>query len=232
MSAILVAGDPALARPARPVQWPDPALEGDLSLLHGELAAFRARAGFGRAIAAPQLGIAKRIIALNLGAGPMAVINPVVDWRSDETFELWDDCLSVPDRLVRVRRHRSISLHFLDARGHPRYWHRLPPSLSELLQHEIDHLDGILMLDRAIDADAVRPAAQRDVLIPAAPTDTITAEGIARAARLRGQDRSSPQPQAPVLATRHETMPPSLHRNSSSPWPTGEGPYGRLRPLP
>ena len=46
---------------------------------------------------------------MDLGAGPFVLIDPEIRWRSDETLPVWDDCLSVPDRLVRVRRHRSIS---------------------------------------------------------------------------------------------------------------------------
>ena len=50
--------------------------------------------------------------------------------------------------VVRVRRHRSISLDHLDEAGRLRRWQSLPPDLAELLQHEIDHLDGVLILDR------------------------------------------------------------------------------------
>jgi threonine dehydratase len=73
----------------------------------------------------------------------------------------------VPDRLVRVRRHRSISLGYRDERFRLRRWDRLPPDLAELLQHEIDHLDGILMTDRATGDGAVRPASDRAALVDA-----------------------------------------------------------------
>ena len=142
---ILVLGDPRLRIHCSDVEQIDP---GDLAQLAAALAAFRAQHGFGRAIAAPQIGIARRMIMIDLGAGPFAVINPEITWRSDELFELWDDCFSVPDRLVRVRRHRSISLAFRDHALRPRVWSALPAELAELLQHEIDHLDGVLILDR------------------------------------------------------------------------------------
>lgn len=160
MMTILIQGHPLLETPCTPVVFPDPELAAQLASLHQSLADFRREHGFGRAIAGPQGGIGKRIIALNLGATPFAVINPEVTWRSPETFEVWDDCLSVPDHVVRVRRHRSISVQYLDEQGRQRHWQHLPADLSELLQHEIDHLDGTLMTKRAIDATSVRPIAE------------------------------------------------------------------------
>lgn len=184
MSDILTIGHPALARVCDPVHWPDPALADELAALHQALAGFRERSGFGRAIAAPQLGIPKRAIALNLGASPFAVINPHISWRSEDTFEVWDDCLSVPQSVVRVRRHRSVSIHCLDDQGRARHWQHLPPDLSELLQHEIDHLDGVLMVDRAIGGDSIRPIAERDSLVGnARPRHRLSLDAIAQAAR-------------------------------------------------
>ena len=144
---ILVAGDPRLRQRARPIGAADAELAQTVAELGATLAAFRRRHGFGRAIAAPQIGRAQRVIAVDLGAGPFALVNPEIDWRSAETFELWDDCFSVPDQLVRVRRHASISLAFCDEQLRPRRWDRLPADLAELIQHEVDHLDGILFTD-------------------------------------------------------------------------------------
>jgi threonine dehydratase/peptide deformylase len=178
---ILVLGDARLRARADDVTQVDP---GELARLAAALAEARARLGFGRAIAAPQIGIARRIIMMNLGAGPFAIVNPEITWRSDEMFDVWDDCLSVPDRLVLVRRHCSISLVFRDGAFRAREWRRLPADLSELLQHEIDHLDGVLMVDRAVDGDAVRPLDQRGELVDAArPQHRLSLERIAEAAR-------------------------------------------------
>ncbi|HWQ32425.1 MAG TPA: peptide deformylase [Blastocatellia bacterium] len=110
---------------------------------------FRARKGFGRAIAAPQIGVSRRIILVNTGE-PMPLINPVITHASDEMMELWDDCFSFPDLMVRVRRHYEISVTCRDGQGRLQMVNA-SGSLSELLQHEIDHLDGILAVDRAID---------------------------------------------------------------------------------
>ena len=121
---------------------------------------FRAERGFGRGIAAPQIGIAKRFIALNLGQDSFTIINPEITWRSDETFTMWDDCMCFPDLLVKVRRHSSISLRFVDEKGESQIWEKIERSVSELLQHEIDHLDGVLATDLAIDEDSVIRRAQ------------------------------------------------------------------------
>ena len=162
---ILVDGDPRLLVQATPVETLDAGVRSDLDALAATLALHRERHGFGRGIAAPQIGIARRMIVIDLGAGPIALINPQITWRSDDSFVLWDDCFSVPDRLVRVRRDCSISLTYRDAQFRERVWRRLPPDLSELLQHEIDHLDGVLMMQRATGPDAIRPANERSSLI-------------------------------------------------------------------
>lgn len=183
MNSILTRGNPLLETPSQPVQWPDPALADELARLQQALHAFRQAHGFGRAIAAPQLGIMKRVIALNLGATPFALINPIITWRSSETFEVWDDCLSVPDSLVRVRRHRSISVAYLDPQGREHHWETLPADLAELIQHEIDHLDGVLMTERAVDADSIRPVSEHATLVgQARPTHRLSLDRIAEAA--------------------------------------------------
>ena len=62
---------------------------------------------------------------------------------------MWDDCLSFPDQMACVRRHKSISIAFMDEKGAGKTWINLPKDLSELLQHEIDHLNGVLAIDIA-----------------------------------------------------------------------------------
>lgn len=158
---IRTAGDPVLEQVCEPADPADPALMGELRDLAATLADFRARVGFGRAIAAPQIGLARRMLVVNLGDGPEAVLNPEITWRSAETQWVWDDCLSVPDTLVRVERAASITVAFTDHRGRPLTWEYLPPDRAELLQHEIDHLDGILMTARAASDDDVAPMSRR-----------------------------------------------------------------------
>jgi peptide deformylase len=114
------------------------------------LANFRATNGFGRAIAAPQIGQHQRIIYTNVKGG-FALINPVIANASAEMFALWDDCFSLPNLMVRVRRHVEITVHFTNEHGVAQTL-TVQNDLSELFQHEIDHLDGILATDRALDA--------------------------------------------------------------------------------
>jgi len=115
---------------------------------------FRSWYGAGRAIAAPQMGIFKRLVCLHIDT-PVVMINPRLSALSEEMIELWDDCMCFPNLLVRVRRHRHCTLTYTDLDWSEQTWD-LSDSLSELLQHEVDHLDGILATQRAIDTRAFR----------------------------------------------------------------------------
>jgi peptide deformylase len=156
MERILPLGDPRLRRVCESVADPrDPAFRSEAARLKGALDEFREARGFGRGIAAPQIGIPRRFVAVNLGEGTRCLVNPETTWRSLETFTLWDDCMCFPDLLVRVRRHSSVSVAFVDEEGRPRTWERLGRAASELLQHELDHLDGVLATDLALDSRSV-----------------------------------------------------------------------------
>lgn len=153
---ILTDENPLLREVSASVDADDPAIGQDIADLAATLADFRATAGFGRAISAPQVGIMKRLVVMDLGAGAIALINPEIVARSDLTQMVWDDCLSVPATEVLVERSAQISIRYLDASHHRVEWHDLPPDLSELLEHECDHLDGVLMTDRAVPGESVR----------------------------------------------------------------------------
>jgi peptide deformylase len=117
--------------------------------LHDTLMDYRRRYGAGRAIAAPQIGVMKRVIYMNTGQ-PIVFINPEITHKSAEMIEIWDDCMSFPNLLVRVLRHRHCKIIYKDMEWKDRVM-ELNDDLSELLQHEYDHLDGILAVSRAID---------------------------------------------------------------------------------
>jgi peptide deformylase len=154
--AIVQLGDPRLRRAAKPVEDArDPAFAREVKLLTRALADFQAAGGFGRGISAPQVGIAKRFIVLDLGDGPELLANPEITWKSEALFTMWDDCMSFPSLLVRVQRHESISIRFTDVHGDVQEWTELDRATSELLQHEIDHLDGILAIDRVQGEDGL-----------------------------------------------------------------------------
>lgn len=144
---ILQLGDPVLRQVSLAVDHPAgvAALLADLS---DTLAEFRRTNGFGRGISAIQLGDARRVIFLHVDGNPYELINPQYLERSQETFEMWDDCFSFPNLMVRLRRHTSIRVRYQDRSG---TWTELAArdAFAELIQHEMDHLDGILAVDRA-----------------------------------------------------------------------------------
>jgi peptide deformylase len=153
---ILLLGDPGLRAICEPVtDFDSPDFKSGGMRLLGALERFRREQGFGRGIAAPQIGIPRRMIALNLGAGPFLVVNPVLSALSERRFTLWDDCMSFPWLMVRLERRLETALSYIDERGKTQRWERLEPALSELLQHEVDHLDGILAVDRALDKNSI-----------------------------------------------------------------------------
>jgi peptide deformylase len=123
--------------------------------LSDTLSAFRETTGYGRGIAAPQIGVLRRVIFIRMQptgfCGPL--INPEITWSSESTMELWDDCFSFPDLMVRVSRASQIRIDYQDDRGLKQTL-EADGDLSELLQHEIDHLDGILAVQRAISPQA------------------------------------------------------------------------------
>ena len=147
---ILLLGNPALYEISDSVDRSEiDSLTSVVGNLHDTLMDYRAHHSAGRAIAAPQIGVLKRIIYMNI-TEPLVFINPELIDMSPEMIELWDDCMSFPDLLVRVKRHRSCRVNYFDMN-----WNEqsviLQDDLSELIQHEYDHLNGILAIDRAED---------------------------------------------------------------------------------
>lgn len=123
--------------------------------LRDTMADFRNRFGYGRAIAAPQIDEPYRIIYMDYKGKSIVFLNPRLEFHGDDTFELWDDCMSFPGLEVKVRRHRTCTVHYLDQCRAERTL-EASGDLSELIQHEYDHLDGILAVQRAVDGKAFR----------------------------------------------------------------------------
>ena len=157
---ILLLGDPKLYEVSVPMEKHElDTIVGLVQDLHDTLLDFRRRYGAGRAIAAPQIGVMKRLIYMHIDR-PVAFINPVLDARSEAMIEVWDDCMCFPDLLVKVRRHRSCRMRFKDGNWIDQEI-RLEDDLSELLQHEHDHLDGTLAVSRALDGESFALRSQR-----------------------------------------------------------------------
>lgn len=147
---ILLLGNPRLHDISREVTREESGGLADIIRdLHDTMLDFRERHGLGRAIAAPQIGVARRIVYMNAG-DPVVFVNPRLIPLGPEKMEVWDDCMSFPGLLVRVLRHRACRIEYLDQDWNERSMD-LEGDLSELLQHECDHLDGILAVERAID---------------------------------------------------------------------------------
>lgn len=151
---ILQLGDPGLRETARLVEDSTaPEIRALVEDLSDTLAYWKATTGYGRAIAASQIGVNLRVIFLQLpGAEPWPLVNPEITERSEETIVVWDACLSFLSIFMQVERHREITVRYQDLPGE---WHEIRAgeerNLSELLQHEIDHLDGVLAVDRITD---------------------------------------------------------------------------------
>lgn len=148
---ILLLGNPALYEISEEVKEEElellrPVFEDMFDCIRG----IRRDYGFGRAIAAPQIGIKKRLICM-LTDQPRVIINPTLEPVGDELMELWDDCMSFPKLLVRVRRCRRCILRYQDENWQPQEL-LMEDGMSELIQHEYDHLNGILATMRAVDS--------------------------------------------------------------------------------
>jgi peptide deformylase len=161
---ILLLGNPKLYEVSQPVEEAELGGLGPLvNDLHDTLSDFRKQYGAGRAVAAPQIGVMKRLVYMFVDNTPTVFINPVIRQKSEEMMAVWDDCMSFPGLLVKVMRHRSCIIDYLDMKGNKQ---RMNPEgdLSELLQHEFDHLDGILAVSRAADQFSYALSSQREFL--------------------------------------------------------------------
>jgi peptide deformylase len=160
---ILRLGNPKLYETSVSVGAEDlPAARQVVQHLHDTMMSFREEYGAGRAIAAPQIGVMKRLLYMNI-TGPVVFINPIITRQGDEMMEVWDDCMCFPDLLVKVLRYRSCRIVYRDLDWQEKTM-SLEGDLSELLQHEVDHLDGILAISRAIDARSFALRSQRHLL--------------------------------------------------------------------
>jgi peptide deformylase len=160
---ILGLGNPSLYEKSAAVAEEEvQGLQSVIEDLHDTMMSFRQVYNAGRAIAAPQIGVMKRLVYMNIH-GPVVFFNPRLAPESDEMMEVWDDCMCFPELLVMVRRYRKCRIYYRSET-----WEEgstvLEDDLSELLQHEVDHLDGILAISRAIDARSFALRNQKHLL--------------------------------------------------------------------
>ena len=142
---ILEMPDPRLTRRAVPVERID---SGLLRLLDDMLETMYAAPGIG--LAAPQVGVLQRAFVADLGEEgeprPLFVINPEIVWRSEHTTTAEEGCLSLPGHYGDVARAERVRVRYLDRAGEPQEIEG-EGLLARCLQHEIDHLNGVLFVD-------------------------------------------------------------------------------------
>lgn len=142
---ILLFGEPALRQKAKPVTVFHRKLQNTIDSMADTLK----RREDGAAVAAPQLGILKRIVVIDYEGEYLELINPEITASSGEQTD-YEGCLSLPGYFGRVKRFEKVSVKYLDRCGKE---HQIERSgkMARCLQHEIDHLDGILFVDRMTD---------------------------------------------------------------------------------
>ena len=135
-------GDPVLRQRARPVER---ITDQHRALVRNMLETMRAAPGVG--LAGPQVGVLERIFVWEVDDRSGAVINPVIERASKETVEMEEGCLSLPGPTCPVVRPAEVTVSGLDEHGRP-FVLEADGLLARVCQHEVDHLDGILFVDR------------------------------------------------------------------------------------
>jgi peptide deformylase len=152
---VLTVGDPVLKERAREV---DCSREDLTALVENMGETMYSAPGIG--LAATQCGIIKRLLVYDVDEGLNALVNPQVVWRCEETEEDEEGCLSVPDVKILIERPAKVRVTGQDVTGAP-VEIAAEGLLARVLQHEIDHLDGILILDRASREERKRAIRQQ-----------------------------------------------------------------------
>ncbi|NUB15604.1 peptide deformylase [Azospirillum brasilense] len=143
---ILVAPHPVLKQKAKPVDKVDARIA---KLMDDMVETMYAAKGIG--LAAPQIGVLERVIVVDVHAkdekpNPIRPANPEIVWKSDETSVCEEGCLSVPDQYAEVTRPSSVRVRYLDETNETREI-EADGMLATCIQHEIDHLNGVLFVD-------------------------------------------------------------------------------------
>lgn len=143
---IIWAPDPRLKTVSTPVETVD---DGVRALMDDMLATMYDEPGIG--LSAIQVGVPKRLVVVDVAREgeeprPMRFVNPEIVWESDVIVGWEEGCLSLPDHYAEVERPEAIRMRYLDENGAPGEL-EADGILSRCLQHELDHLDGILFVD-------------------------------------------------------------------------------------
>ena len=152
---ILLLGNPVLRQKSEDVTTFNGELDNLIKDLKDTLIDFQERKKIGRAIAAPQIGALKKVIYIHMPGRSMPLINPRIVEKSEKTIDVWDSCFSFDVAFfVLTKRHRTIKVRYQNEKGNI-IEEIFTDDLSELLQHEIDHLHGILATDYLTDKNHI-----------------------------------------------------------------------------
>jgi peptide deformylase len=161
---IYTADRPVLRIKAKPVQRVDNAIRK----LMGDMVETMHHA-YGAGLAAPQIGESLRVIVLHHDEQEYRLANPEISWASREIEVDEEGCLSIPGYRGNVPRHAAVKVRAKDAKGHTTQF-RAEGRLARILQHEIDHLDGILFTDRMEPGERLwrvqEPTDEEEPLLP------------------------------------------------------------------
>jgi peptide deformylase len=143
---IIIAPDPRLAQPCQPVTTVDADV---VRLMDDMLATMYDAPGIG--LAAPQVGVLKRVIVVDVSKdpdnpAPQQLVNPEIVWASEELSDYEEGCLSLPEHYAPVTRPARVRVRYLDRTGAQQEMDCVG-LLATCIQHEMDHLDGVLFVD-------------------------------------------------------------------------------------
>ena len=143
---IRICGDPCLRKKCVPVKEVGPS---ERMVMNAMIETMHQSKGVG--LAAPQVGINQRFLVLDVGDGPMVIINPEVEKKTGSSiFE--EGCLSVPEVTIMVTRSEEIAVYYTDENNQTMEM-TCDGLLARVIQHEMDHLDGVLIVDYANDEE-------------------------------------------------------------------------------
>jgi peptide deformylase len=171
LSRVVKFGDPVLRSAASPVREFDEVLEAEADRMIGLM-----RDAIGVGLAATQLGTLRRMLVFQVGseAEPTVLVNPEIEWRSEQDLATAEEgCLSLPGVIVDVERPLHIRARGVDVHGES-FSIEASGLEARVIQHEVDHLDGVLMLDRAERQQrraALRALREGDTYAPERPED-------------------------------------------------------------
>ncbi|RAK06515.1 peptide deformylase [Halanaerobium saccharolyticum] len=152
---VLMIGNPKLREESANITNFDNLLKEVVQDLKDTLSYLQKEKNIGRALAAPQISYLKKAIYYNSNGEEIVMVNPKIIWKSEEMFDVWDSCFSFEVAFfVKIKRYKKIKVRYQNEDG-KEVVQQFDDDLSELFQHEIDHLYGKLATDYLIDSENI-----------------------------------------------------------------------------